>query len=205
MAKGIVKYFAQRIGAFIYKLNEQGEKYLIEKENQELIQSSENCSPDLRFNGKVDTFSGFENAVIEKNVHFGKNVFIRAEGGLFIGENTHISRNFLCYTVNHDYEGKRLPVDDNDIYKPVHIGRNVWIGMNVVVAPGTTIEDGVIVGAGCTVAGHVPALSIIGNQKYRVLKMRDKEHYERLEREGKYAGISGRPVGEGPDYIPPDL
>lgn len=126
--------------------------------------------------------------------NIGKNVFIRANGGLFIGENTHISRNFVCYTMNHDYEGKRLPIDDNDIYKPVHIGKNVWIGMNVVVAPGTVIEDGVIVGAGCVVAGHVPALSIIGNPKYRLLKKRDKEHYERLEREEKYGGISGKPL-----------
>lgn len=202
MVKDIARYFARRIGAFFYKLVEQGRKYTIGKENRELIQSSDNCSPDVRFNGRVDTFSGFKNAVIEKNVHFGDNVFIRAEGGLFIGENTHISRNFLCYTVNHDYEGQRLPIDDNDIYKPVHIGKNVWIGMNVVVAPGTVIEDGVIIGAGSTVAGHIPALSIVGNQKYRVLKMRDKEHYERLEQKGKYAGISGRPVEEKPNYIP---
>jgi len=196
MIKDIARYFARRIGTFFYKLVEQGRKHTLEKENRKLIQSSKNCSPDLRFNGRVKKFSGFKRAVIEKNVHFGDNVHIRAEGGLFIGENTHISRNFVCYTMNHDYEGKRLPVDDNDVYKPVHIGRNVWIGMNVVVAPGTTIEDGVIVGAGCTVAGHVPALSIIGNQKYRLLKKRDPERYYRLEREKQYAGISGRPVEE---------
>jgi maltose O-acetyltransferase len=194
MVKDIAKFFARRIGVIFYKLVKEGEKYLTEKENRELVQSSENCSPDMRINGKVETFSGFEKAVIEKNVHIGDNPFIRAEGGLFIGENTHISRNFVCYTVNHDYEGERLPLDDNDVYKPVHIGKNVWIGMNVVVAPGTVIEDGVIIGAGCTVAGHVPALSIVGNQKYRLLKMRDEEHYNRLEEAGKYGGISGRPL-----------
>lgn len=194
MIKKIARFLAERIGLFFYRLVDQGEKYYISKENEKLIQSSDSCSPDLRINGRVDKFSGFDKAVIEKNVHIGKNVFIRANGGLFIGENTHISRNFVCYTMNHDYEGKRLPIDDSDVYKPVHIGKNVWIGMNVVVAPGTTIEDGVIVGAGCVVAGHVPALSIIGNQKYRELKKRDKEHYDRLEKAGKYGGISGRPI-----------
>lgn len=194
MIKNIARFFARRIGAFFYKLVEQGEKYVIRKENRKLIQSSENCSSDLRINGRVKKFSGFEKAVIKKNVHIGDNVFIRANGGLFIGENTHISRNFVCYTMNHDYEGERLPIDDNDVYKPVHIGKNVWIGMNVVVAPGTIIEDGVIVGAGCVVSGHVPELSIIGNPKYRLLKKRDKNHYEKLEREGKYGGISGRPL-----------
>lgn len=194
MVKDIARYFARRIGAFLYKLMEQGEKYVIKKENLALIRSSELCSPDLRINGRVKKFSGFEKAEIQQNVHIGDNVHIRAEGGLFIGANTHISRNFVCYTMNHDYEGDRLPIDDNDIYKPVHIGKNVWIGMNVVVAPGTVIEDGVIVGAGCTVSGHVPALSIIGSQKYRVLKKRDEEHYHRLEEEGKYGGPSGRPL-----------
>lgn len=196
MLKDIARYLARRIGTFFYKLSEQGRKYVIEQEARQLINSSPNCSPDLRINGRIRKFSGFDKAVIEKNVHIGDNVFIRANGGLFIGENTHISRNFVCYTMNHDYEGQRLPIDDNDVYKPVHIGKNVWIGMNVVVAPGTVIEDGVIVGAGCTVAGHVPALSIIGNQKYRVLKKRDKEHYERLEREKKYGGISGKPLDD---------
>ncbi|HLR25862.1 MAG TPA: acyltransferase [Fodinibius sp.] len=196
MIKDIARFFARRVGAFFYKLADQGRKHLIEKENQALIQSSDSCSPDLRINGRVKKFSGFEQATIEQNVHIGDNVHIRAEGGLFIGANTHISRNFVCYTMNHDYEGKRLPIDDTDIHKPVHIGKNVWIGMNVVVAPGTVIEDGVIVGAGCTVAGHVPALSIIGSQKYRLLKKRDEEHYNRLENESQYGGISGRPLDQ---------
>lgn len=194
MIKNIARFFAQRIGAVLHKLLDLGQEYLHQKKVQRLIQSSENCSPDFRINESLDTFSGFEKAIIKKNVHIGKNAFIRAEGGLFIGENTHISRNFVCYSVNHDYEGKRLPVDDNDVYKPVHIGKNVWIGINVVVAPGTHIGDGVIVGAGCVVAGKVPDLAIIGNPKYRLLKKRDKEHYERLEREEKYAGISGKPL-----------
>src|SRR5699024_135422 len=141
MLKNIVRFFARRIGAVLHKLLELGKEYLHQKKVQRLIQSSENCSPDFRINEYLDTFSGFEKAIIKKNVHIGKNAFIRAEGGLFIGENTHISRNFVCYSVNHDYEGKRLPVDDNDVYKPVHIGKNVWIGINVVVAPGTYIGD----------------------------------------------------------------
>lgn len=194
MVKNIARFFAQRIGTVLHKLLEHGEEYMHQQKMQHLIQSSENCSPDFRINDYFDTFSGFEKAVIEKNVHIGKNAFIRADGGLFIGENTHISRNFLCYTVNHDYEGKRLPVDNNNVYKPVHIGKNVWVGMNVVVAPGTHIGDGVIVGAGCVVAGNVPDLSIIGNPKYRLLKKRDKAHYDRLVSEGKYAGVSGKPV-----------
>ena len=74
-------------------------------------------------------------AVIENNVHIGENAFIRAEGGLFIGENTHVSRNLMLYTVNHNYKGKNVPYDETVIKKPVHIEKNVWIGMNVNILP----------------------------------------------------------------------
>src|SRR5699024_11401108 len=114
-------------GSFFYKLADQGRKHLIEKENQALIQSSDNCSPDLRINGRVKKFSGFEQATIEQNVHIGDNVHIRAEGGLFIGANTHISRNFVCYTMYHDYEGHLLPIDVRGVYTQVHFGYNCWI------------------------------------------------------------------------------
>ena len=95
--------------------------------------------------------SGAENANIGNNVHIGNNAFIRADGGLTIGDNTRISRNLVLYTVNHRYTGDLLPFDAHSIRKPVTIGRNVWIGMNVCITPGTTIGDGAVVGMGTTV------------------------------------------------------
>jgi acetyltransferase-like isoleucine patch superfamily enzyme len=40
----------------------------------------------------------------------------------------------------------------------------------------------------------VPPLAVVGGNPARVLKFRTKEHYERLIREGKYGGVSGRLV-----------
>ena len=111
-----------------------------------------------------------------------------------IGGNTHIGRNLVLFTTNHQYHGMCLPYDDSLVKQPVVIGRNVWIGMNVCIVPGTIIEDGVIVGMGTTVFGRVPALSIIGAAPWRVLKQRDAGHFHQLELQGKYGGRGRRPL-----------
>ncbi len=40
---------------------------------------------------------------------------------------------------------------------PIRIGARVWIGANVIVLPGVTIGDDVVVGAGSVVTGDIPA------------------------------------------------
>jgi acetyltransferase-like isoleucine patch superfamily enzyme len=131
------------------------------------------------------------NLEIGDNVHINSNAFLRAEGGISIGANTHISRNLIIYSMNHNYSGKSLPYDSDSTLKHVKIGRNVWIGMNVLIVPGVEIGDGAIIGMGTVVAHDVPPLSIIGSAPQRVLKERDAEHYRRLDQAEQYAGMSG--------------
>jgi acetyltransferase-like isoleucine patch superfamily enzyme len=80
------------------------------------------------------------------------------------------------------------------VQKKVVIGNNVWIGMSVCIVPGVTIGEGAVVGMGSVVTKDVPPLAVVGGNPARVLKFRAKEHYERLIREGKYGGASGRLV-----------
>lgn len=138
--------------------------------------------------------TGGANAEIHDNVHIGTNAFIRAEGGLVIGENTHISRNLVLYTINHRTDGACLPYDDENIPRPVRIGRNVWIGMNVCITPGSEIGDGAIIGMGTVVAGAVPPLAVYVGAKGRIIGYRDKQHYEECESNGQYSGVNGRPL-----------
>lgn len=126
-----------------------------------------------------------------ENVHINANAFLRGEGGISIGDNCHISRNLVIYSVNHDYMGNALPYDENQIQKPVRVGNNVWIGMNVMIAPGVTIGEGAIVGMGTTVRHDVEPCAIVAGPRCEVLKYRDREHYERLCREGRFSGMAG--------------
>ncbi len=120
-------------------------------------------------------------SVVGNNVHIGHNAYFRTTGGLTICDNTHISRNVTIYTDSHNYAGAVLPYDDTFISKPVKVGKNVWIGMNVCILPGVTIFDGAIIGMGSVISRDVPPLSIVGSQPFRILKTRDKTHYEKLE------------------------
>ena len=146
--------------------------------------------------GRPEFLSGHKSIVLGENVHIGSGAFIRADGGLQIGSHTHISRNLLLYTRNHDFRGSRLPYDENSIERPVNIGRCVWIGMNVCVAPGTSIGDGAIIGMGTTVSGTVPPLAIVASSKWTIVGERDQAEYERLEAMGSYGAAGGKP------YVP---
>ncbi|MBD3279254.1 MAG: acyltransferase [Candidatus Pacebacteria bacterium] len=124
--------------------------------------------------------SGMKNVKIGNNVSIGSNCFIWANGGLEIGNNTVISRNLILHTDNHNYQGKTLPFDYQDVSRPVKIGNNVWIGTHVKICPGTVIEDGAIIGMGTVIFGRVPKRAIVGSPKFKVIKHRDKEHYQKL-------------------------
>jgi acetyltransferase-like isoleucine patch superfamily enzyme len=128
------------------------------------------------------------------NVHIGDNAYFKTEGEIHIGDNCHLSRNITIYSVNHNYEGKVLPYDNTTIKKKVVIGRNVWLGMNVNIVPGITIGDGAIIGMGSTVTKDVPRLAIVGGNPAKVIKSRNKEHYDNLEINKQYGGSGGKPL-----------
>ena len=52
------------------------------------------------------------------------------------------------------------------------IGNDVWIGQGATILPGTRLEDGVIVGAGAVVHGHVPPYQIVAGNPARVVRAR---------------------------------
>lgn len=109
-----------------------------------------------------------------------------AKGGIVIGDHVHFGAHVTILTHNHNYEGECIPYDETDILKPVVIEDNVWIGRDVVIAPGSHIEEGCVIAMGTVVSGRIPKGSIVGAAKWRVLKMRDLEKYERLKSAGRF-------------------
>jgi acetyltransferase-like isoleucine patch superfamily enzyme len=59
--------------------------------------------------------------------------------------------------------------------RPVHIGRNVWIGFDACVLPGVTIGEGAIVGARSVVASDVPAYAVVAGNPAHVVRRLDLE------------------------------
>lgn len=108
-----------------------------------------------------------------KNLHMGKHVFINSgcqfqdQGGIYIGDGTLIGPSVVLATLNHDLN----PEHRADIYpKPIHIGKNVWIGAHATVLPGIKIGDGAVVAAGAVVTKDVQENTVVAGVPARVIK-----------------------------------
>lgn len=103
----------------------------------------------------IDILPGF-NCDNGKNIHVGENflcnynVTILDIAPVNIGDYVMIGPNTLITTVNHPLspKGRRQHLG---IASPVTIGDDVWIGGNVIILPGVTIGDNVVIAAGAVV------------------------------------------------------
>lgn len=95
------------------------------------------------------------------NITFGKKVFLNFSCVILdvcsvkIGENSMFGPNTQIYTATHPLKAsKRL--DEKEFGKPISIGKNCWIGGNVVINPGVSIGDNTTIGAGSVVVKNIP-------------------------------------------------
>lgn len=126
--------------------------------------------------------SDIHNVIYSSPIYIGPGSWIELRGKLYIGSGTIIGPRIRILTSNHNYTGDSLPYDEKYIIKDVHIHENVWI---VLIVPGVVIEEGAVVAAGSVVTRHVPKCAIVGGNPAKIIKYRDIETYERLNREHK--------------------
>ena len=110
-----------------------------------------------------------------KHVHFGKNVFINFnanfvdDADIFIGDNTKFGPNCTVATAQHPIS-PTLRKNSLQYNKPVHIGKNVWVGSGAIILPGVTIGNNSVVGAGSVVTKDVEPNTIVVGNPARVLR-----------------------------------
>ena len=114
---------------------------------------------------------------------------IHGNGKVTIGNHFHSGVEVLMITQNHNYDGgNHIPYSPDDYnYKDIQIGDCVWLGSRVMLLPGTTIGEGAIIQGGSVVHGVIPPYAIAGGNPAKVFKYRDKAHYDKLKKEGKFA------------------
>lgn len=109
------------------------------------------------------------------HVHFGKNIYANYnltlvdDTHIYVGDSTMFGPNVTIATAGHpidpELRGKGLQYN-----LPVHIGKNCWLGAGVIVLPGVTIGDNVVIGAGSVVTRNLPDNVVAVGNPCRVLR-----------------------------------
>ena len=91
-----------------------------------------------------------------------------------IGDQFVASMNVHFLTHDYSYTTALIainekPSTDIGVLRNIVIGNNVFIGMNTILMPGTSIGNNVIVGAGSVVRGNVKDYSIIAGNPAEVI------------------------------------
>ena len=108
-----------------------------------------------------------------KNIHIGNQVFINADckfqdqGGIYIDDGALIGHGVVLATLNHDMDPDRR---GSMTFRPVTIGRNVWIGDHATILPGVTIGDGAVVAADAVVTKDVPPRTVVAGVPAKIIR-----------------------------------
>lgn len=119
------------------------------------------------------------------HVHFGKNIYANFnltlvdDTHIYVGDYTMFGPNVTIATAGHPVlpELREKGLQYN---MPVRIGRNCWLGAGVIVMPGITIGDNVVIGAGSIVTKDLPPNVVAVGNPCRVLRHvndHDREYY----------------------------
>lgn len=105
------------------------------------------------------------------NVSVNRNGILHSGGGIDIGNDVLIGPNVVIYSQNHNFhKGNVLIRKQGYTCKKVVIGSNVWLAANVIVLPGVTICNDVVVAAQSVVSKSIDKPGVYGGNPLRYIK-----------------------------------
>ena len=120
-----------------------------------------------------------------RHVHFGDwvyanyNLTLVDDTHIYVGDNTMFGPNVVLATAGHPI-CPELREKGLQFNMPIRIGCNCWLGAGVIVMPGVTIGDNVVIGAGSVVTKDIPSHVVAVGNPCRVLREvgeQDREYY----------------------------
>lgn len=122
------------------------------------------------------------------HVHFGKKIYANFnltlvdDTHIYVGDYTMFGPNVVVATAGHPILPELRDEKGLQFNASVHIGKNCWLGAGVIIVPGVTIGDNVVIGAGSVVTKDIPSNVVAVGNPCRVLREvneHDKEYYFR--------------------------
>ena len=119
------------------------------------------------------------------HVHFGRNIYANYnltlvdDTHIYVGDYTMFGPNVTIATAGHPIlpELRQRGLQYN---MPVRIEKNCWLGAGVIMLPGITIGDDVVVGAGSVVTKDIPSGVVAVGNPCRILREvgeHDRQYY----------------------------
>ncbi len=132
-----------------------------------------------------------ERLVLGNHISIGRDGYLQARGGITIGDHSILGSRVVVLSHNHNYlTPTSLPYDEEEIVRPVVMGRYVWVGMGSMICPGTTVGDAAVVLMGSVVTKDVPPMAIVRGNPATVVGRRDEERTRALmEKESSFMAI----------------
>ena len=109
------------------------------------------------------------------NISVGHGVFLNFNCVILdvvavtIGDKTQIGPGVQILAADHPRDAATRK-SGLEFGRPIHIGRNVWIGGGAIILPGVTVGDDALIGAGSVVTRDVPAGVFAAGNPCRVVR-----------------------------------
>lgn len=127
---------------------------------------------------------------VTSNTDLGKHVCfngmaISGKGKVEIDDYFHSGPGCQIITSFYNYEDSAIPYDDSFVDKNVKINKCVWLGNNVIILGGKHRRRSYYTSRLRGLQGY-SCFSIAGRHPADPFKYRNKQHYKKLENEGKF-------------------
>ena len=112
------------------------------------------------------------NLIMGKGAQIGPNSIVDLCADITIEDEAIVGPNCVLYTHNHDYrqaDGSSLGKTPA-LTSSIHIGKNTWIGTNVIILPGVKIGENSMITAGAVVTKDVPSNVLAGGVPAKVIR-----------------------------------
>ncbi|GAB2464276.1 acyltransferase [Xylanimonas ulmi] len=130
--------------------------------------------PGVQFAPNV-SFRNAERITLGAGAHVGEHSVLwagNATGRIVLGDKCLLGPHVTLTASNYRIDAGTPVMDQPKVERDIVLGRDVWLGANVVVTAGVTIGDEVVVGAGAVVTRDLPSGCVAVGAPARVIGWR---------------------------------